>query len=105
MHVGGVEQGRLVQLELDILAKNNDFAARNRPLVRSARRAGAEPGLQPRLGQDHAALRDHPPPCRRRALAVIEGDQQTANDAECICATGAPAVQINTGKGCHLMPT
>ena len=36
------------------------------------------------------------------AVAVIEGDQQTSNDAERIRATGAPAVQINTGKGCHL---
>ena len=38
----------------------------------------------------------------RYPIAVIEGDQQTANDAERIRATGAPAVQINTGKGCHL---
>ncbi|NVK07199.1 MAG: hydrogenase nickel incorporation protein HypB, partial [Marivivens sp.] len=35
-------------------------------------------------------------------LAVIEGDQQTANDADRIRATGAPAIQVNTGKGCHL---
>jgi len=35
-------------------------------------------------------------------MAVIEGDQQTANDAERIRATGVKAVQINTGKGCHL---
>jgi hydrogenase nickel incorporation protein HypB len=35
-------------------------------------------------------------------VAVIEGDQQTSRDAERIRATGAPAVQINTGKGCHL---
>ena len=35
-------------------------------------------------------------------IAVIEGDQQTSNDAERIRATGAPAMQINTGKGCHL---
>ena len=33
---------------------------------------------------------------------MIEGDQQTSNDAERIRAAGAPAVQINTGKGCHL---
>jgi hydrogenase nickel incorporation protein HypB len=33
---------------------------------------------------------------------VIEGDQQTTRDADRIRATGAPAVQINTGKGCHL---
>ena len=35
-------------------------------------------------------------------LAVIEGDQQTANDADRIRATGAQAIQVNTGKGCHL---
>ena len=35
-------------------------------------------------------------------LGVIEGDQQTQNDADRIRATGAPAVQVNTGKGCHL---
>jgi hydrogenase nickel incorporation protein HypB len=35
-------------------------------------------------------------------LAVIEGDQQTENDAARIRAAGAPALQINTGKGCHL---
>jgi hydrogenase nickel incorporation protein HypB len=33
---------------------------------------------------------------------VIEGDQQTANDAERIRATGVKAIQVNTGKGCHL---
>ena len=35
-------------------------------------------------------------------ISVIEGDQQTTNDAERIKATGAPSVQINTGTGCHL---
>jgi hypothetical protein len=38
----------------------------------------------------------------RRQVTVIEGDQQTSQDAERIRATGAPAIQINTGKGCHL---
>ena len=38
----------------------------------------------------------------RRPVAVIEGDQQTSLDAERIRATGVPAVQVNTGKGCHL---
>lgn len=35
-------------------------------------------------------------------MAVIEGDQQTTNDAERIRETGVKALQINTGKGCHL---
>ena len=33
---------------------------------------------------------------------MIEGDQQTANDADRIRETGVQAIQINTGKGCHL---
>ena len=33
---------------------------------------------------------------------MIEGDQQTSNDADRIRETGVPAVQVNTGKGCHL---
>jgi len=32
----------------------------------------------------------------------VEGDQQTSFDADRIRASGAPAVQVNTGKGCHL---
>ena len=35
-------------------------------------------------------------------FAVIEGDQQTTNDADRIHATGTKVTQINTGKGCHL---
>ena len=35
-------------------------------------------------------------------FCVIEGDQQTTNDAERIHATGTKVTQINTGKGCHL---
>ncbi len=37
-----------------------------------------------------------------RSLMVIEGDQQTQQDAKRIAETGVTAVQINTGKGCHL---
>jgi hydrogenase nickel incorporation protein HypB len=33
---------------------------------------------------------------------VIEGDQQTLNDANRIAALNVPVIQINTGKGCHL---
>lgn len=35
-------------------------------------------------------------------VTVIEGDQQTENDARRIRAAGARAIQINTGHGCHL---
>ena len=35
-------------------------------------------------------------------INVIEGDQETANDAQRIKETGCKVVQINTGTGCHL---
>ena len=101
VHVGGVEQGRLVQLEIDILAKNNDFAARNRRWFAAhgvqALNLVSSPGSGKTTLLCATIRRLH----GTQAVAVIEGDQQTANDAERIRATGAPAVQINTGKGCH----
>lgn len=36
------------------------------------------------------------------ALAVIEGDLETENDAQRIRRTGIPAIQIVTGTACHL---
>jgi len=36
------------------------------------------------------------------AIAVVEGDLETENDAERIRAQGVPAIQIATGSACHL---
>jgi hydrogenase nickel incorporation protein HypB len=36
------------------------------------------------------------------SISVIEGDQETLNDAQRIRATGCDVVQVNTGTGCHL---
>ena len=36
------------------------------------------------------------------SFTVIEGDQQTLQDANRIDALNIPVIQINTGKGCHL---
>jgi hydrogenase nickel incorporation protein HypB len=94
--------GRLVKLEQDILAKNNAYAAQNRALFAArgifALNLVSSPGSGKTtlLVKTIEALKD------RLAVAVVEGDQQTSNDVERIRATGAPAVQINTGKGCHL---
>lgn len=95
-------RGRLVAIEQDILAKNDSFAARNRArLNRSgilALNLVASPGAGKTtlLTATVAAMVGH------QAVGVIEGDQETENDAERIRATGVPAVQINTGRGCHL---
>jgi hydrogenase nickel incorporation protein HypB len=92
----------MVQIEQDILGKNNQYAAANRSWFQAhgilALNLVSSPGsgktsLLTRSIQD---LKDQYP------LAVIEGDQQTSHDADRIRATGVPALQINTGKGCHL---
>ncbi|MCP5227244.1 hydrogenase nickel incorporation protein HypB [Accumulibacter sp.] len=105
-HAGGQTtaptHSRMVQVERDILAKNNDYAAQNRCRFETqgifALNLVSSPGSGKTslLCRTIAALREKLP------IAVIEGDQQTSHDAELIRASGAPAVQINTGKGCHL---
>ena len=92
----------MVQIEQDILSKNNRYAAANRHYFREhailALNLVSSPGSGKTtlLTRTIADLRDE------YEMAVIEGDQQTANDAERIRATGVRALQINTGKGCHL---
>ena len=93
---------RRVRLEQDILAKNAEFAAGNRRLF--AARGVFVLNLVSSPGSGKTALLARTVQVLREEfpVAVIGGDQQTANDAERIIAAGAPAVQINTGKGCHL---
>mgnify|MGYP003673970163 CR=1 FL=1 len=101
VEVAGMSQARLIEIETDILAKNDRYAAANR--ARLAELGVFAINLVSSPGSGKTTLL-----CRTivalgaQPLAVIEGDQQTANDADRIRATGAQAVQVNTGKGCHL---
>ncbi len=100
-HVPDAGARRRVQIEQDILAKNNAYAAENRRSL--AGRGIFALNLVSSPGSGKTALL-----CKTikllalQPVAVIEGDQQTSRDAERIRATGAPAIQINTGKACHL---
>lgn len=100
-HAPGVAPTRMVQIEQDILAKNNAYAARNRQ--RLSERGIFALNLVSSPGSGKTTLL-----CKTIDLlgscpvAVIEGDQQTSQDADRIRASGAQAIQINTGKGCHL---
>ena len=100
-HAPGVPPARMVQIEQDILAKNNAYAARNRQAL--AERGMFALNLVSSPGSGKTTLL-----CKTITLlgatpvAVIEGDQQTSQDADRIRASGAQAIQINTGKGCHL---
>jgi len=103
--VPGLSQARAIKLEHDILGANDRIAAHNREHFAAhgvlALNLVSSPGSGKTtlLCATIEALRQRHPAL---PVAVIEGDQQTAFDAERIRATGAPAIQINTGKGCHL---
>ncbi len=101
-HAPGLSQARMVRIEQDILAKNDAYAARNRQWL-------AEKGIfavnlvsSPGSGKTTLLVKTIEALGRQVPVAVIEGDQQTSMDAERIRATGAPAIQVNTGRGCHL---
>lgn len=99
--VPGMSQARLIEIETSILSKNDGYAAQNRQLLEAIGAFAVNLVSSPGSGKTTllcatiAALKGTP-------LAVIEGDQQTSNDADRIRATGARAIQVNTGKGCHL---
>lgn len=101
-HVPGMSQARMVQIEQDILSKNNDYAAVNRQWFAAHGIFALNLVSSPGSGKTTLLVKTIELLQRTVPIAVVEGDQQTANDAERIRATGVPAIQINTGKGCHL---
>ncbi|MDY7577061.1 hydrogenase nickel incorporation protein HypB [Herbaspirillum sp. RTI4] len=103
--VPGMSQSRAIRLEQDVLGENNRHAAHNREHFSGHGILALNLVSSPGSGKttllcatiEALKLRAGDLP-----VAVIEGDQQTSHDADRIRATGAPAIQINTGKGCHL---
>lgn len=92
----------LVQLEQDILSKNNRYAEQNRDFFRQHHIFTLNLVSSPGSGKTTLLVETIKALQGRIPIAVIEGDQQTEHDANRIRATGAPALQINTGKACHL---
>ena len=98
----GMTQSRLVQIERDILSKNDGIAMRNRAALAQRGIFALNLVSSPGSGKTTLLVRTIERLAGALPVAVIEGDQQTSVDAERIRATGAAAIQINTGKGCHL---
>ncbi|RXH38052.1 hydrogenase nickel incorporation protein HypB [Bradyrhizobium nanningense] len=98
----GMGRKRLIKVERDILVKNNEIAAVNRALFVAKDILVFNVLSSPGAGKTTLLVRAVSELKRSRPVAVIEGDQQTSHDAERIQAAGVPAVQINTGKNCHL---
>lgn len=101
-HAPGMSQARMVRVEQDILAKNDAYAATNRNYFREHGIFALNLVSSPGSGKTSLLVRTIDALQGRYPICVIEGDQQTSRDADRIRATGAPAIQINTGRGCHL---
>ncbi|SCB31004.1 hydrogenase nickel incorporation protein HypB [Bradyrhizobium shewense] len=93
---------RVIQIGRDILGKNNGIAADNRALFVADDLLVFNLLSSPGAGKTTLLVRGVSELKRSRPVGVIEGDQHTSHDAERIRATGVPAIQVNTGKGCHL---
>jgi hydrogenase nickel incorporation protein HypB len=101
-HAPGLSQSRMVQIERDILAKNDEHARVNREFLAARGIAALNFVSSPGAGKTTLLAESIRRLLPALTVTVIEGDQQTSNDADRIRATGARALQINTGKGCHL---
>jgi hydrogenase nickel incorporation protein HypB len=102
LSAAGLSQARTIRVERDILSKNKAYAEINRTRIREAGVLAMNLVSSPGSGKTSLLVRTITELNGRWPIAVIEGDQRTSNDAERIRRAGAPAVQINTGKGCHL---
>ncbi|SCA57304.1 GTP hydrolase involved in nickel liganding into hydrogenases [Candidatus Terasakiella magnetica] len=100
--VPGMDEKRIIAIEKDILGKNDHLASHNRERMKAAGIFALNLVSSPGSGKTTLLTRSITDLKAELPIAVIEGDQQTANDADRIRETGVPALQVNTGKGCHL---
>ncbi|NTW51129.1 MAG: hydrogenase nickel incorporation protein HypB [Chlorobiaceae bacterium] len=95
-------ESRKVEVELDVLSKNNLLAERNRGWFEARRILAINFLSSPGSGKTTILEKTVPMLLEHFPVTVIEGDQQTTNDADRIHALGVPVIQVNTGTGCHL---
>jgi len=100
--VAGFSQSRLIEIEQNILSKNDLYAESNRRWLAEKALLALNLVSSPGAGKTTLLVETLKALIGKTSLGVIEGDQETANDADRIRSTGVSAIQINTGKGCHL---
>ena len=91
-----------ITVERDILNKNNLIAERNRGYFDAKNILALNLVSSPGSGKTSLIEKTIKDLGKEVKFFIIEGDQQTMNDAMRIEAVGAPVVQVNTGEGCHL---
>ncbi|MFV0238384.1 MAG: hydrogenase nickel incorporation protein HypB [Flavobacteriales bacterium] len=95
----------IVELEQDILQENQLLAERNRGYFEAKNIQVLNLVSSPGSGKTRILERTISDLKNILDFSVIEGDQQTLNDANRIAALNTPVIQVNTGKGCHLDST
>jgi hydrogenase nickel incorporation protein HypB len=95
-------QHKVLEVEQDILQNNQVLAARNRGYFEAKNIFALNMVSSPGSGKTSILERTLADLKESIPFYVIEGDQQTLNDANRIDALNIPVIQINTGKGCHL---
>jgi len=93
---------KILEIEQDILQNNEVLAARNRGFFEAKNVFALNLVSSPGSGKTSILERTLADLKNEIPFYVIEGDQQTLNDANRIDALSIPVIQINTGKGCHL---
>ena len=93
---------KVITLNMDILSENNKLAQLNRRFFEGRKVLCLNLVSSPGSGKTTILEKTIKALIKNNKIAVIEGDQQTLLDAERIEKSGAPAIQINTGSGCHL---
>jgi hydrogenase nickel incorporation protein HypB len=96
------EHGTKIPLEQNLLQANDKLAERNRGYFEAKHILALNLVSSPGSGKTSLLERTIKDLKKEVKFFVIEGDQQTMNDANRIDSAGAPVVQINTGNGCHL---
>jgi len=96
------QASRKIRVEENLLAKNQRLAIANRTRFTAHQLFVLNLVSSPGSGKTSILERTFTDLKDRLQFSVLEGDQQTTNDADRIAATGVPVKQINTGAGCHL---
>ncbi len=93
---------QLLTIEKNILQKNSAYADQNRHWFKQHNIQVLNFLSSPGSGKTSLLIRTINELKHELKIFVVEGDQQTENDANKIRETGVSVTQINTGKGCHL---
>lgn len=96
------EKEKIIHIEQNILSKNNQFAAFNKKYFKENKILALNVMSSPGSGKTTLLTKTMSDLRSKYEFAVIVGDQQTDHDAKQLETSGVAAVQVNTGKVCHL---